>query len=197
MNRDAMKDYIINDCVYSFYIVKNIANKEARIREILSKGKIEGDETDIQLITPILPYLEYVNQVNNIPQLNNELWGIGIRISALKKAGIKYDIQVCQDCVGCKVLTIPKNIALDFSTFEKYDIVVLCPTEKDKKGFYRNKKIGNKNWPCWHRLSLTCKYILDYRKDDKGIDYYLYHKFNIKNYLEEEIIDSLCENRLF
>ena len=84
MNRDAMKDYIINDCVYSFYIVKNIVNKEARIREILSKGKIEGDETDIQLITPILPYLEYVNQVNNIPQLI-EKSGNKIRYSGLSR----------------------------------------------------------------------------------------------------------------
>lgn len=74
---------------------------------------------------------------------------------------------------------------------------MLCPTEKDREGFYRNKKIGKKNWSCWHRLSLTCKYILGYRKDDKGIDEYLHYKFNAKNYQEEEILDNVHENVLF
>jgi len=192
-----MKDYRLKGCEYAFYIVKNVANKKARIRDILLKGEIEGNETETHLITPILECLMWVKQANSLPQLNNELWGIGIRITALDKAGIKYVIQDCQDCVGCKVLTIPRNYTLYFSTFDKYDIVVLCPTEKDREDFYRNKKIGKKNWPCWHRLSLTCKYILGYRKDDKGIDEYLRGKFNKKNYQEEEIIDGVPENVLF
>lgn len=181
-----MKDYKIKDRVFAFYIVKNTACQYARIRDILSKRKIEGGKTNIHLITPIFECLKCVKQTNRLPQLNNELWGIGVRISALDNVGIKYKVQTCQDCIGCKVLTIFGNNAIDFSAFDKYDIVVLCPTEKDRKEFYQNKKIGNKNWPCWHWLSLSCRYILDYRKDDKGIDKYLHYKFNFRNYLAEE-----------
>ena len=58
------------------------------------------------------------------------------------------------------------------------------------------KKINGKNWPCWHRLSLSCKYVSYYEKSDKGIDEYLKHKFNTKNYLDEEI-DETVNNVLF
>lgn len=82
-----MKDYRLKGCEYAFYIVKNVANKKARIRDILLKGEIEGNETETHLITPILECLMWVKQANSLPQLNNELWGIGIRITALEKRG--------------------------------------------------------------------------------------------------------------
>lgn len=182
-----MIDYRLKDNVFAFCVFKNTDSSYFIIREILNKRRIEGRENGIRLITPILECLRFVKETDSWPVLYNELWGIGVRISALDRLHIPYTIQNCQDITDCKVLTIPENIGIEIKEIEKYDIVVLCPTKKDQEKFYKYKKIGKKNWPCWHWLSLSCKYILDYRKDDIGLDKYLRHKFNQQNYQEEEI----------
>lgn len=43
--------------------------------------------------------------------------------------------------------------------------------------------------------SLSCKYILDYNKEDKELDIYLRHNFNLRNYKEEDICQP--KNELF
>lgn len=189
-----MKNYKLKDCVFAFYIIKDVVNIHAHIREILANGKIENND-GIHLITPIAKCLKCVTQKNCFPQIHNELWGIGVRISKLDSELISYDVQDCRDCPDCKILLISNN-SIDISSFDRYDIIVLCPKDDDRKNYYREKKINGKNWPCWHRLSLSCKYVSYYEKSDKGIDEYLKHKFNTKNYHDEEI-DETVNNVLF
>lgn len=190
-----MKDYRLKDKVFTFCIFKNTDSSYFKIREILKKGRIAGNENGIRLITPILECLRCVKKSDSWPVLNNELWGIGVRISTLERMGIQYTVLDCQNCANCKVLTIPVNTIIDLKDLGKHDVVVLCPTKKEQEKFYTYKKIGKKNWPCWHWLSLSCKYILDYSKDDEGLDKYLHHRFNMKNYKEDDICQP--NNELF
>lgn len=37
-----MKKYKLKDCVFAFYIIKDVVNIHAHIREILANGKIQG-----------------------------------------------------------------------------------------------------------------------------------------------------------
>ena len=182
-----MKDYRLGDSVFAFYIIKDTAASYPTIRDLLIKGRITGNDNGIRLVTPILECLKCVKEINGLPVANKKLWGIGIRISSLTRLGITYIVQDCQDCPGIKVLIIPSNTVIDLMRMDMYDVIVLCPTKKYQEKFYKNKKIGNKNWPCWHWLSLSCKYILDYGKDDEGLDQYLRKKFNKRNYQEEDI----------
>lgn len=188
-----MKDYRLRDSVFAFYIIKNTSGSYPTIRDLLTKGRISGNDNGIRLITPILACIECVIEINGLPMANNELWGIGIRISTLNKKGITYTVQDCMDCPGCKVLTIPAHINVDFTCLGEHDVVVLCPSDEEQKKFLTYKKINKKNWPCWHWPSLTCKYILGYRKDDPGIDEYLCRKFKIRNYQEKDIVPTVNE----
>lgn len=120
-----MIDYRLKDKVFEFCIFKNTDSSYFKIREILKKGSIAGNENGIRLITPIL------------------------------------------ECLRCV----------------------------DQEKVYTYKKIGKKNWPCRHWLSLSCKYILDYSKDDEGLDKYLYHRFNLRNFKEDDICQP--NNELF
>ena len=190
-----MIDYRLKDKVFAFYIFNNTDPSYIKIREILKKGSIAGNENGIRLVTPILECLRCVKETDSWPVLNNVLWGIGIRISTLERMDIQYTVLDCQDCADCKVLAIPANTIIDLKGMGQYDVIVLCPTKKDQEKFYKNKKIGKKNWPCWHWLSLSCKYILDYKKEDKELDEYLHYKFNLQNYQKDEI--NPIENVLF
>lgn len=190
-----MWDIRLKDKVFAFCVFKNTDSSYIKIREILNKGRIIGNDNGICLITPIWECLKFVKVNDSWPEPNNELWGIGVRISTLDKMGVFYDIQDCRDCPNCKVLIIPSNTVIDLMRMDMYDVIVLCPTKKYQEKFYKNKKIGNKNWPCWHWLSLSCKYILDYGKDDEGLDQYLRKKFNKRNYQEEDI--NPIDNVLF
>lgn len=190
-----MKDYRLKNCLFAFYILKNPFNSSSLVKDILAKGRIGENDNDIHLITPILECLKWVKDINHLPMHSDELWGIGFKISALDRIGLNYTVQDCQDCASCKVLTISAKNLINFGNLGNRDIVVLCPTEKERKVFYRNIAINNKQWPCWHWMSLSCKYITGYEKDDQGIDKYLQAKFNLKNYQEEET--AKIDNALF
>ena len=188
-----MKDNRLGDSVFAFYIIKDTAASYPTIRDLLTKGRIPGNGNGIRLVTPILECLKCVKEINGWPVANKDLWGIGIRISSLKRLGITYTVQDCQDCPDCKFLTISADTAIIFTNLGKHDVVVLCPSNKDQGKFLKYKKVNGKNWPCWHWPSLTCMYILGYRKDDPGIDEYLRHKFNNKNYQENYIESTVNE----
>lgn len=190
-----MIDYRLRDKVFAFCVFKNADSSYNKIWEILKKGSIKGNENGIRLITPILECLRCVKETDSCPMLISELWGIGVRISTLERMGIQYTLLDCLDCVDCKVLVIPVNTIIDLKDMGQHDVIVLCPTKKDQEKFYTNKKIGKKNWPCWHWLSISCKYILDYNKKDKELDKYLRNKFNLRNYKEEDICQP--KNELF
>lgn len=188
-------DYILGDSIFAFYIIKDTTASYPTIRDLLTKGRITGNDNGIRLITPILECLKCVKEINGWLVANKELWGIGIRISSLKRLGITYRVQNCLDCPECHVLSIPANTAIDFTSLGKHDVVVLCPSNKEQGKFLQFIKVNNRNWPCWHWPSLTCKYILGYNKDDEGLDKYLQQKFKKRNYQEEDIIPIV--NALF
>lgn len=188
-----MRDDRFKNKVFAFCVFKNTDSSYIKIREILNKGRIIGNNNGIRLVTPILECIKCVKEINGWPVANKELWGIGIRISSLKRLGVTCPVQDCQDCPRCKVLMIPANTTIDFTSLGKHDVVILCPSNKDQEKFLKYKKVNDKNWPCWHWPSLTCKYILGYSKDDPGIDEYLRHKFNNKNYQEKDIESTVNE----
>lgn len=81
----------------------------------------------------------------------------------------------------------------------KRDMVVLCPSPKERKLYFEVKeryRTKNSSFPIWHWMSISKKDILDYDRDDVSIDRYLRSQFVVyRNYRDEDPL--LQEEELF
>lgn len=171
------------------------------IKEILRYGKYESGENGSFMLTSVHHWLKEEKQINEVfsePFVSD--WGLGFRLSALKKMGLWLQWYEYKNNDKLILVKIPSHSAIDFSMLNpKRDVVVLCPSLKERKQYFEVEeryKSSNRSFPIWHWMSISKNDILDYDRDDENIDSYLRSQFNVfRNY--RDIDPLLQEEALF
>ena len=153
------------------------------------------------MLTSVHHWLKAEKQIDEIfsEPLVSE-WGLGFRLYALEKMGFILQLYKFNNNANLTLVKIPPHSTIDFRMLNpKRDMVVLCPSPKDRKRYfeveerYRTKK---RSFPIWHLMSISKKDILDYDRDDVSIDRYLSSQFDrYRNYRDEDPL--LQEEELF
>ena len=171
------------------------------IKEILREGHIESGKDGTCMMTSVYHWLKAEKQINEVSSepLVPE-WGLGFRLSALEKMGLKFQLYKFKNNDNLTLVKIPPHYIIDFSKLDpKRDIVVLCPSPKERKLYFEveeRHRTKNRSFPIWHWMSISKKDILDYDRDDVNIDRYLRLQFDVyRNYRDEDPL--LQEEELF
>lgn len=162
------------------------------IKEILREGKKETGEAGVFMLTSVHHWLKEEKQINAVfsEPLVSE-WGLGFRLSALKKMGLRLQSYEYENNISLKLVKISPHSTIDFGKLDPIrDVVVLCPSLKERKRYFEVEeryKSRNRSFPIWHWMSISKKDILDYDRDDENIDKYLRSQFNVfRNYRDKD-----------
>ena len=128
------------------------------IKEILREGKLKTGEEEVCMLTSVHHWLKEKKQINEVSSepLVPE-WGLGFRLSALEKMGLKFQLYKFKNNDNLTLVKIPPHYTIDFRMLDpKRDMVVLCPLPKERKLYfeveerYRTKK---RSFPIWHWMN--------------------------------------------
>ena len=173
----------------------------SHIKEILREGKMGTGEDGALMLTSVHHWLKEkkpINAITSAPLVPE--WGLGFRLSSLKKIGLRLQLCKYENNDKLILLKIPPHFAIDFCKLDpKRDVVVICPSLKERKRYFEVEeryKSRYRSFPIWHWMSISKEDILEYNRDDVSIDRYLNSQFDVyRNYREEDPLQQ--EEELF
>lgn len=185
--------------MFGFLCFEN--NGLRNINSILKDKKLDTGEEEFCLLTSVHHWLNEVKQINNV--ISEPLvpeWGLGFRLSALEKMGLTFQWNTYNNNDNLTFVKIPPHSTIDFSQLNsKRDVVVLCPSLKERKKYFeveKRSKSKRRSFPIWHWMSISKGDIINFNRDDENIDRYLNSHFSeVRNYRGEDTI--LQEEELF